>query len=79
MGGVAGHDHAVRAAGLQFPQGVPHGGKGVWSLPQNGRSPVGDGGVAVDIDADVFAVAVSSGEGDDLVKKIRCGQRTHAA
>ena len=62
-----------------MPQGVRHGGQGVFPALQNGRRPVGDGGVAVNIDPDMLPVAGGRCQGGDFLKEIRCGHRPHAA
>ena len=76
---VAGHDHAVRAAFFEIAQGGEHLRHRVGPAGEDRRRAVRDGGIAVDIDADMGVVAVRLGREDDLFIEVHRGERSHAA
>jgi len=77
--GVAGHDDAVRAAGLQLAEGIRHSGQRIRPVGENGRRAVVNRRVAVNVHADMFAVAGGVREQHQLPVKIRRSQRPHTA
>ena len=79
MRGVAGHDHAVRPAFFKAAQRAEHLRDRVGPAGEDRRRAVGDGGVPVDIDADMVVVAVGRGREDDLFIEVHRGERPHAA
>ena len=77
--GIAGHDHAVRPAFFEIAQGAEHLRHRVGPAGEDRGRAVGDGGVAVDIYADMVVVAVGLGREDDLFIEVHRGERPHAA
>ena len=70
MGGVAGHDDAVRAALFQIPQSAGHLRHRVLPAAQDSGGAVRDVGVAVDVDPDVVPVRLRLGQQDDFFKQV---------
>ena len=62
-----------------MPQSREHLGHGVGPAGEDGRRPVGDLGVAVDIDPEMLVVGIGPGEQSDLPEQIGGGQGAHAA